>query len=404
MSYAGWKTPAFAGANVTNFSADGTKVGVNSFNGQLAGSAALSGKVYFEVTLNQHTSGNQFGIGVVDLNYVGPPLRENYNSTGGAAYVAENGYLIINGGVPGYAVGGIGVGTTIGIALDTAAKKIWFFGSSGQWNGIAGADPASGSGGIDISALPYANLTPLFTVRGGAISDILALNVGGSAYAYSKPSGYADAVGLKWGANSQGCAGSYTRSSDGLTATLVDAGTLIPAQVMVDTGASSGRYYCEFAISGSSFNNIAILGIISSNYAGGPISNATTPGVTVGGNGKVYVGGLEQLTVPALSAGSVVSLFIDVSAKKFFVRVNGGYWNGSSSADPDTGAGAVMVSDLTGSVSPVFAVLLGGVTVMTLNTGQSAYAYTPPSGASNWPVGVPAPVRVGGQAMISCTM
>jgi hypothetical protein len=82
-------------------------------------------------------------------------------------------------------------GSTICSAIDLDTRKAWFRLNGGQWNGSGTADPATGAGGIDVSALlpaggqvyPWAAASPTLTPGGTA-------NFGGSAFTYTVPSGY----------------------------------------------------------------------------------------------------------------------------------------------------------------------------------------------------------------------
>lgn len=77
----------------------------------------------------------------------------------------------------------------VGVAIDLVANLIWFQTNGGHWNGIAGANPATGVGGYDISRLTGSAIY-LFAVVVGA-QDKVTMNAGASAFTYSVPSGFA---------------------------------------------------------------------------------------------------------------------------------------------------------------------------------------------------------------------
>jgi hypothetical protein len=83
---------------------------------------------------------------------------------------------------------GFGTGTTgdiLGIAINASISRAWWRKNGGSWF-PSGGDPATDSGGSDLSSLgrvyAYAFLANL--------ADVLTANFGGSAYAASAPTGY----------------------------------------------------------------------------------------------------------------------------------------------------------------------------------------------------------------------
>lgn len=63
----------------------------------------------------------------------------------------------------------------------------WASVDGGPWNGDAAADPASGAGGVDISAVGANALFPMVHTSGTAVTTF---NFGQSAFSYSVPTGY----------------------------------------------------------------------------------------------------------------------------------------------------------------------------------------------------------------------
>jgi hypothetical protein len=173
-------------SNVTltngNLTATGTAQGGVRSTGSIA-----SGKNYFEYTLGTVVSGNT-GVGLctagANLATVAPA------PTSAAIMYKGSGAIWIDNAFSGSTLGARVNGDTIGIAVDKTAKLIWFrAGSSGNWNGSGTANPATGVGGVSISA---ANLSGALyaLVALGASGDSVTSNFGASSFVGSVPSGF----------------------------------------------------------------------------------------------------------------------------------------------------------------------------------------------------------------------
>jgi hypothetical protein len=87
-----------------------------------------------------------------------------------------------------------------------------------------------------------------------------------------------------------------------------------------------------------------------------------------------------------IAAGNVIGIAVDLTARKGWMRKNGGNWNGDATANPATGTNGVT---LAATVSFAPAVGFGGSfsavnDAMTMNAGQSAFANAAPSGFNGW--------------------
>lgn len=68
---------------------------------------------------------------------------------------------------------------------------------------------------------------------------------------------------------------------------------------------------------------------------------------------------------------------------QIWFRLNGGVWNGSSSANPTTGVGGIPLN-VTGTLS--YATYTGSAGTMTFNFGQNTFSYAVPDGfTAGWP-------------------
>jgi Collagen triple helix repeat (20 copies) len=143
-----------------------------------------SGKYYFEITYTTvNTNSLSCGIGLASTNLTALGA--------GAANVARTtGLIIVNGVGSGSSIGVITPGSVVGIAVDLTAQLIWFrLGASGNWNGSGTANPATGAGGVSISAISSGLLYPLMT---GASGDAVTANFGASAFSGAVPLGFAN--------------------------------------------------------------------------------------------------------------------------------------------------------------------------------------------------------------------
>jgi hypothetical protein len=148
-----------------------------------------SGKLYFEYTCTTWTS--NCGVGVANSRAVlstvaGNPLNASFVQGG-------NGNVWVNGAqVSGASLGARANGDVIGVAIDLNTPLIWYrVAPSGNWNNAAGANPATGVGGIPIISITSAliPLFGLFAVNSNVAQSITA-NFGDSAFVGAVPAGF----------------------------------------------------------------------------------------------------------------------------------------------------------------------------------------------------------------------
>jgi hypothetical protein len=94
------------------------------------------------------------------------------------------------GGVSAGSLGTWSSGATIGCAVDLNAKLIWFrVAPSGLWNNSGTADPATGTGGLNIATTVGGHgVAPAFV--SGNSADTVTLNLGNAAFSGTAPSGF----------------------------------------------------------------------------------------------------------------------------------------------------------------------------------------------------------------------
>jgi hypothetical protein len=146
-------------------------------------------KVYFEVLYTKINGGSQIGCGlalaVADLAlYAG-------NATGGIAVNCLGGGAIWrNGASTGIALGNVSNGQMHCVSVNLATMHFWARIDSGNWNGSPTADPATDTGGIDISSV-FAGQHVYAAQPMSLFDDSATANFGVTAFANAVPSGFA---------------------------------------------------------------------------------------------------------------------------------------------------------------------------------------------------------------------
>lgn len=166
--------------------------------GQLVGAKSntshSTGKAYAEFSTWLSANNSGVGIGNSSATFagwgngtaVGP--GNGPAAAGAGIFSYSNGTIWMNGVEQTNWAGVTLFHSVVSIAIDFDAKLVWFRTNGGNWNGIAGADPAAGTHGYDISTI---STSPFFLwaelVNQG---DKVTLNAGASAFTYTAPSGF----------------------------------------------------------------------------------------------------------------------------------------------------------------------------------------------------------------------
>jgi len=191
----------FDGVN-TNVSISGgglivTHSGGGTYNGARSTMQKNSGKWYFEITKHlQVTPYDVIGILTVAGTYTNM-VNDWTNSLSDRAFYNPNYDALIgpSGSSPGINLGGTTAPSdpvTIGIAVDLDNDQIWFrYCPSGNWNNSGTANPATNTGGVNISALNTTTVSPAIGFNGSASSgEIFTGNFGASTFSSAVPSGF----------------------------------------------------------------------------------------------------------------------------------------------------------------------------------------------------------------------
>jgi hypothetical protein len=160
--------------------------GVRTVDRQLIG-----GRFYWEQTLPANSG--TLGVGVADPWAILGGASGAYSSTLDVCFAwATGGSIWRHGSSIGVTIGTLTSGGIVGIAWAADLSQIWFrLSPSGLWNGVASADPATNSGGIDLTVLGGRNtaLYPVALFGTTGVRQVTA-NFGDSAFSGTVPSGY----------------------------------------------------------------------------------------------------------------------------------------------------------------------------------------------------------------------
>jgi hypothetical protein len=155
------------------------------------------------------------------------------------------------------------------------------------------------------------------------------------------------------------------------------------------TGRSSGKLYFENTWTTPQPGGTTGCGIATSTASFVSWLTDGTGGFLYYANGGAtyYNGGGSGPNMPSCSSGDVICWAVDLTNKRLWVRLNGGNWNNSGTANPTTNTGGIDISAVFGSTPP-YAMHYNnggwGATVITANFGASAFAQTVPSGFAAW--------------------
>ena len=175
-----------SGSNLVATTTTNSQAGLRSTQGK------STGKKHFEL-LVQLNAGGTVVLGMANASFTlnnGGGLGADANGVGGYPS-AGTAHIYLNGSSIGSILTfGMAQPVWIAVEVDLGGNLIWFAPiGGGFWNGNPSADPATGVGGIDLSALSGTAMGPI-AVLDGATSDSLSFNFGQSAFTGTPPTGY----------------------------------------------------------------------------------------------------------------------------------------------------------------------------------------------------------------------
>jgi hypothetical protein len=153
------------------------------------------------------------------------------------------------------------------------------------------------------------------------------------------------------------------------------------------TSHSSGKYYFEVTFGASMNAGFSEVGICnaSQSMSSGQLGGSSNSGGCGFGDTGFYVGGsVKTFLTASPAAGSILGVAIDVDTQLIWITVNGVTWSSGGIGNPVTETGGGDISGVTGPYFAAVHVESNSNSVITVNFGGSAYAYTPPTGYANW--------------------
>jgi len=174
-----WNPADFA--NVTFSNGNLTVTGTTTNSGSRSTVGYSSGKYYAEFTVSTWINSNTgVGLATPTATFGAAPID--------TVLVLHSGNIVLNSSNTGSSLAPRTSGDIIGMAVDLTARLIWFrVAPTGNWNGSSTANPATGAGGISISALSGTLFAGAYT---GTSGEVITGNFGASAFSGSVPSGF----------------------------------------------------------------------------------------------------------------------------------------------------------------------------------------------------------------------
>jgi hypothetical protein len=159
--------------------------------------SVTAGKYYWETSITSILALN--GFTYVGVSTSATTLHGSFPQATATAIRSQGGNIYVGSTDSTIALGNVGNGTVVCIALDITAGLIWFrYGAAGQWNLSGTANPATGTGGIDTAAI-VSSSAPAFALasvyHNGTSGGVTTANFGGSAFTGAVPSGFSAGLG-----------------------------------------------------------------------------------------------------------------------------------------------------------------------------------------------------------------
>jgi hypothetical protein len=145
----------------------------------------------------------------------------------------------------------------------------------------------------------------------------------------------------------------------------------------------TAKVYMEFTF--TNINGAGYVGVTDGFTSGLNLSNLSNA-IAAGTNGVIQKNGSAVgPTIPVAVNGDIICVAVDFVNNRYWARLNGGNWNGSSSNNPATNVGGIDMSGISfaGGAYPCN-VMTFTPTTCTANFGASVFAQTVPSGFVAW--------------------
>lgn len=180
-----------------------------------------------------------------------------------------------------------------------------------------------------------------------------------------------------------------TWNTTGLVSTTLSKGNVVAnansntntPQAFGGAGYTSGKFYIECT------SVTAVNG-----YAVGVANSSQSNFLGINNNGAGFYAGSNQFSDFATAGpgtftnGDILGMAVDYTAKKMWIRKNGGTWFPGAGADPATGTGGFSFSLVTGTLFPIIKLGAPSSTTVSANFGRQTFGATAPSGYSGYTI------------------
>lgn len=175
-------------ANISLSNGDLTATATSASDGGVRGTSSKStGKLYVEFTVgaNFGTADGSFGIttGSSNLATIG------VNGASGFYVYQQSGNIWASGSSTGKSLGGYTTGDVVSMAVDFTNMRGWFRKNGGNWNNDGTADPATNTGGVDISGT-FGSAAAYLVQTSNNNGAAATLNCGAQSLSRPMPSGF----------------------------------------------------------------------------------------------------------------------------------------------------------------------------------------------------------------------
>jgi hypothetical protein len=152
--------------------------------GARSAATKTSGKYYFEFTC-----GTLHGASCGIITSIGAFSEVMSSATNCTMAIDSNGNIFSNDAGTGKTIGPYVAADVVCFAIDLTGRLGWCRKGAGNWNGTAGADPATGTGGVILK--PTLAFAP-FVVFSGSVQtgDSFTINCGQVAFVQTAPAGF----------------------------------------------------------------------------------------------------------------------------------------------------------------------------------------------------------------------
>jgi hypothetical protein len=341
-----------------------------------------SGKKYFEIDIITPGSGDfAVGAGLVGNTFGGRlgATTESFGFDVVGMYHFNSSFSAGQG--PAFTDG-----DRMQVAVDLTANLVWCRkNGTGNWNNDAGADPVAGTIGRAFATMPAGEK---FIQGNMYYPDAAQLICADEAHQlYPAPAGFTPwdisiPVTTTW--NPADTSSGMVLSNGDLTVTHEGASGWLFSQAIASSDA--GKYYFELTIDVFGASGDTTPGITGDTD---PTSRLGDNSASVGlllSSKTIRCGGADIATVSAVNFvnGDVIGMAFDLTNKLVWANVNGGIWNNSATADPETGTEGGTFAALHSPPWLPTIVQYWINSAFTANFGATPYAGTPPAGFGNW--------------------